>query len=156
MKKGFLIQDLSKICKTVSSKLHALARISHYIDEGKSRILFNSYFSSQIKDCPVMWMNLNKSTNKKINNLNERTLKLICYDHLSNFQELLQRDTAVTIDQKNIQALAIMMYKVVNSIAPAIVSELSSFSNANYNSRKDTVSSTILKDSMEWTESISY
>ena len=103
-----------------------------------------------------MWMNLNKSTNKKINNLHERTLKLICYDHLSNFQELLQRDTAVTIDQKNIQALAIMMYEVVNSIAPAIVSELSSFSNANYNSRKDTVSSTILKDSMEWTESISY
>ena len=49
-----------------------------------------------------------------------------------------------------------MMYKVVNSIAPTIVSELSSFSNANYNLRKDTVSSTILKDSMEWTESISY
>ena len=62
----------------------------------------------------------------------------------------------MTIHQKNIQALAIMMYKVVNNIAPTIVSELSSFSNANYNLRKGTVSSTILKDSMQWTESISY
>ena len=69
MIKGFLIQGLSKICKTASNKLHALARISHYIDEDKRRILFKSYFSSQINDCPLMWMNLNKSTTKKINNL---------------------------------------------------------------------------------------
>ena len=56
-------------------------------------------------------------------------------DHSSNFQELLQRDNSVTIHQKNIQALAIMMYKVVNNIAPTIVSELFSFSNVNYSLR---------------------
>ena len=38
---------ISKICKTTSNKLHALARVSHYIDEDKKRILFNSYFLSQ-------------------------------------------------------------------------------------------------------------
>ena len=36
---------------------------------------------------------------------------------------------------KNIQALAIMMYKVVNNIAATIVSELFYFSNVNYNLR---------------------
>ena len=35
---------ISKICKTASNKLQALARVSHYIDEGKRKILFNSYF----------------------------------------------------------------------------------------------------------------
>ena len=68
-------------------------------------------------------------------NINERALRLIYYDHSSNFQELLQRDNSVTIHQKNIQALAIMMYKVVNNIAPTIVSELFSFSNVNYSLR---------------------
>ena len=33
---------ISKICKTASNKLHAIARISHYMDEDKRRILFNS------------------------------------------------------------------------------------------------------------------
>ena len=84
-------------------------------------------------------MNRNKSTkkqiNKKIDNLHERTLRLIHCDHSSNFQELLQRNNSVTIHQKNIQALAIMMYKVVNNIAPTIVSELFSFSNVNYSLR---------------------
>ena len=29
---------ISKICITVSNKLHALSRVSHYIDEDKGRI----------------------------------------------------------------------------------------------------------------------
>ena len=41
----------------------------------------------------------------------------------------------MTIHQKNTQALAIMMYKVVNNIAPTTVSEHFSFSNVNYNLR---------------------
>ena len=126
---------ISKICKTASNKLHALARVSHYMDEDKSRILFNLYFSSQFNYCPLIWMNHSKSINKKTNNLHERALKLIYCDHSSNFQELLQRDNFVTIHQKNIQALAIMMHKVVNNIAPTIVSELFSFSNVKYSLR---------------------
>ena len=126
---------MSKICKTASNKLHALARVSRYMDEDKRRILFNSYFLYQLNYCPLIWMSHNKSINKKINNLHERALRLIYCDHSSNFQELLQRDNSVTIHQKNIQALAIMMYKVVNNIAPTIVSELFSFSNVNYSLR---------------------
>ena len=126
---------ISKICKTASNKLHALARVSNYINEDKRRMLFNSYFSSHFNYCPLIWMNHNKSINKKINNLHERALRLIYCDHSSDFQELLQRDNSVTIHQKNIQALAIMMYKVVNSITPTIVSELFSYSNVNYNLR---------------------
>ena len=98
-------------------------------------ILFNSYFSTQFNYCPLIWMNHNKSINKKINNLHERARRLIDCDHSSDFQEPLQRDTSVTIHQKNIQALAIILYKVVNNIGPTIVSELFSFSNVNYNLR---------------------
>ena len=64
-----------------------------------------------------MWMNHNKSINKKINKLHERALRLIYCDHSSNFQELLQRENSVTIHQKNIQTLASMLYKVVNNIS---------------------------------------
>ena len=72
-------------------------------------------------------MNHSKSINKKNNNLHERALRLIYCDHWSNFQELLQRDNSVTVHQKNIQAVAIMMYMVVNNIAPTVLSEPFSF-----------------------------
>ena len=47
---------------------------------------------------------------KKINNLHESALRLIYCDNSSTFQELLQRNNSMTIHQKNIQVLAIMMY----------------------------------------------
>ena len=127
-----LNHHISKICKTASNKLYALARVSHYMDEDKRRILFYSYFLSQFNYSHLIWMNRNKSINKKINNLHERALKLIYCDHSSNFQELLQKDNSVTIHQRNIQAPAILMYKAVNNTAPTIVSELFSISNGNY------------------------
>ena len=43
-----------KIYKTASNKLHALARVSHYMDEVKRRILFNSNFLSQFNYCPLI------------------------------------------------------------------------------------------------------
>ena len=124
-----------EISKTASNKLHAFAIVSDYMDEYKRRILCNSYFLSQINYCPHIWMNYNKSINTKVNKLHERALRLIYCDNSSNFQELYQRDTSVAIHQKIIQALAIIMHKVVNNIAPTIVSELFFFSNVNYSLR---------------------
>ena len=81
-------------------------------------------------------MDESQQINKQnINNLHERTVRLIYCDHSSDFQELLQRNNSVKIHQKNIQTLAIIIYKVVNNIAPTIVSKLFSFSNVNYNLR---------------------
>ena len=128
---------ISSICKMTGNKLLAITRVSNYIDQDKKRIHFNSYFLSQFNYCPQIWMNHNKSINNRINSLHERVLRLIYCDDSSNFQELLQRDNSVTRRQKNIQALAILMYKVANSIAPAIVSELFCFSNINYNLKSD-------------------
>ena len=42
----------------------------------------------------------------------------------------------MTIQTQNIQALAIKVHKVINNIAPTIVSELISFSSVNYKLRK--------------------
>ena len=100
---------ISNICKTASNKLHAFARASHCMDEDKMRILFNPYFLPQFNYCPLIWMNHNKSINRKINDLRKRALWLIYCDHSSNFQKLFQRDNSVTIHQKNIKELAIMM-----------------------------------------------
>ena len=81
-------------------------------------------------------MSNNKSINKKIKGLHERALRLIYCAHSSSFQELFQGDSSVTIHTQNIQALAIKVNKVINNIAPTIVSELISFSSVNYKLRK--------------------
>ena len=73
----------------------------------------------------------NRTLNNKINELHERALRLAYKDDSSSFQGLLDSDDAVTIHCRNLQKLAIEMYKVKNNISPSPLRELF---NENINS----------------------
>ena len=71
------VEDLSKKAK---QKLHALARLSNYIDPIKSEILMNSFIQSQFNYCPLVWMFHDRTTKSKLNSIHERALRLVCKD----------------------------------------------------------------------------
>ena len=50
--------------------------------------------------------------NNKIKHLHERYLRLIYSDKKSSYENLLEKDNSVSVHHKNIQALAIEMFKV--------------------------------------------
>ena len=72
----------------------------------------NSFFTSLFNYCPLAWMCHNPTINNKINRLHERCLHIAYNDNKSSFQELLDKDKGVTIYAKNVQALAVEMFKV--------------------------------------------
>ena len=55
-----------------------------------------------------------RNLNNQINNLHERSLKIVYSDHESSFQELLKLDNSASIHHKNIRLLAIKLFKVKN------------------------------------------
>ena len=103
---------LSKICKKASRKLYALGRVTPYMNLSKRKILMNAFFNSQFSYCPLIWMCHSRIINKKINRLHERCLRMIYCDKQSSFEELLEKDSSVSIHERNIQILATEMYKV--------------------------------------------
>ena len=62
-----------------------------------------------------------RTTNRKINRLHERCLRIIYNDKQSSFKILLEKDSSVSIHDRNIQCLATEMYKVSNGLSPHIV-----------------------------------
>lgn len=127
---------LNEICKKASCKIHALSRIAPYMNLQQKNILMNAFFNSQFNYCPLIWMCHSRTMNNKINRLNERCLRIIYCDHLSSFNSLLQKNNTVTIHHRNIQYLAIEMYKVYNRLSPLIVSEIFLRNdNAHYKTR---------------------
>ena len=81
-------EHISSICKKVSLKLHALARVSHLMHQNKLRLLMKAFIESQFSYCSLIWMFHTRTLNNRINNLHERALRLVYNDHTS-FQQLL-------------------------------------------------------------------
>ena len=69
-------EHISKICKKVSLKLHALSRISHFLSTEKLRAVMKAFIESQFEYCPLIWMFHSRTLNNKINRLHERALRL--------------------------------------------------------------------------------
>ena len=128
-------KHVNDICKKASRKLSALTRLAAILPFQKTRILMKSFFDSQFSYCPLIWMFINRGTNQKINRLHERSLRILYKDDTSSFEELLTKDNSVTVHSRNIQLLAIEMYKVKNNISPNYIREIFPFSNSNYNTR---------------------
>ena len=127
---------ISSLCAKANQKLSALARVVKYMSISKRRLLMNSYISAQFNYCPLVWMSHSRSLNNKINKIHERALRLIYEDNVSSFKDLLMKDRSYTIHERNIQYLAIEIFKVKIGISPEIMSEVFIFEeNTAYNLR---------------------
>ena len=126
---------VSSICKKASQKLHALTRIANYMDLSKRRTLMKTFVISQFNYCPLVWMFHSRKLNNRINSIHERALRITYKDYKSSFNELLQKDNAVTIHQRNLQALATEIFKIKNDLSPEIMKEVFELKEPSYNLR---------------------
>ena len=117
-------EHVTNLCKKANQKLHALARISKYLREDKLKILMKTFIQSQFNYCPLVWMFHNRTLNNKINKLHERALRIVYSNDELTFKELLEKDNSITIHQRNLQRLAIEMYKINNHLSPLPMQEL--------------------------------
>ena len=111
---------INNICGKDSAKISALWRIAPYTDLAKRKQRINAFFKSQFSYSLLKWMMHSRKLNNIINRLHERCLSVTYNDGLSTFEELLERDNAVSVHNKNIQCLAIELHKALNGIYPDI------------------------------------
>ena len=75
--------------------------------------------------------------NSKINSIHERALRITYQDHISTFQELLNKDNSVSIHHRNFQALATEMFKIHRGLSPDILREIFVRKISLYNLRRN-------------------
>ena len=126
---------VTRFCKNAGQKLHALTRISNYMDISKKHSIMNAFILSQFSYCTFIWIFHSRKLNHRINNIHERALRIAYNDHQSTFEELFERDNSFTIHERNLQKLAIEMFKVNNGLSVQLVSENFHFAENHYNFR---------------------
>ena len=61
--------------------------------------------------------------NAKISHIHERSLRFVYDDYSSSFIELLKKNNSVSIHHRNVQLVAIEMYKILNNLCPPFMKE---------------------------------
>ena len=117
---GF-VTYVTNISKRVSKKLHALTRISQYINIHKRRMTMKAFIATKFGYCMGICMS---KLNSRVNKLHERTLRIVYQDYASSFTELLEKDNSTTMHSRNIQLLATELFKVNNKMSPPLVNEI--------------------------------
>ena len=79
-----------------------------------------------------------RKLNNTINKTHERALRLVYKDYTSSFDDLLAKDSSFKIHERNLQKLAIEIFKVKKGIAPAIMKNIFEFNDNTYSLRNDT------------------
>ena len=120
---------IDNICKKASQNM----------DFNNKILTVNAFFMAQFNYCPLIWMCHNRMYNNKINRLYEKCLRLIYNDKRSSFEDLLKKNNSVSIRHKNLQALAIEMFKVHTKTSPELMQEVFQVKEqGNYNLRNQT------------------
>ena len=128
------------MCKQVGNKLNALARTAKFLDGSKGKLLMNSFVLYQFNYCPIIWMYCQQQSNNLINTIHERALRIAYNDYISNFETLFEKDSAVSINQQNIQTLATEIFKIKNDLNPSFMKNIFCPISHNYNTRHQNLS----------------
>ena len=129
-------KHVNNLCTKASQKLTALCRVSSFMSTGQKRIIMKAFINSQFGYCPLVWMNHNRKIHNRINRIHERALRVVYNDDNATFEQLLKKENAVKIHDRNLQVLATEMFKVKLSIAPVIINDVFRIRKNDYNTRK--------------------
>ena len=149
---------LSAICNKVSRKINALGWIANYMPLGKRLIVMKIFIESQFNYCPLIWMFHSRTINNKINRLHERALRIVYSDFKSTFEGLFRKDNSFSIHERNIQSLAVEIYKFLNGLSPSFLNNVfhKNISNSYDLRNHKKLYSRNPKTVRYWTETVSY
>ena len=116
-------------------KLHALSRISHFLDTEQLKRIMKAFILSQFNYCPLVWMFCDRTLNNQINRIHERALQITYKDMRSDFHAMLLRDNAVLIHIRNLQLLMTEIYKTKWELNLSFMKEISVEKHSPYGCR---------------------
>ena len=128
---------ISDICKKASKKVGVLVRLRNMIAMEANLQLYKSAILLNLTYCHLVWHFCKASDARKLERVQERALRAVYNDRNATYEELLKKGRLSSLENRRLQDILILMYKVKNSLAPEHVCKIFFQQDKHYNLRSD-------------------
>ena len=126
---------ISNICIKAGRQLNILKRIGKNLTKLNKLTIFHTFILSNFNFCPMAWHFCTESSTKKMEKLQERALRFIYDDYTLSYTELLHKVKMPSLHIRRMRTMAIETFRILNGIAPVVLSDLVVKRNSSINFR---------------------
>ena len=112
------------LCKKAAGQLNAISRIGNGIGKEAKKVLIQSFILSNFNYCPLVWMHCSNESINKVEKIQERALRLLNHDYVSDYDALLCSSESLSMKEKRIKSLATEIFKTLNDLNPPYMKEI--------------------------------
>ena len=96
--------------------LYVLKRLSPFLSRLNKLTIFHTFILSNFNYCPLAWHFCSESNSKKLEKIQERTLRFVYDDFKSTYEELLNKANIPFLRIKRIRTMAVETFRILNDI----------------------------------------
>ena len=120
-------------------QLNAIKRLAQFMGGKERRVIVNSFILCHFNYCPLIWIFCSNASQKKLEKVNERALRLALSDYTSSYDNLLVKAESTTIHIHSIRLLAFEVYKTLHNLNPAFTKDYFLPKSTSYDLRRNDV-----------------
>ena len=117
-------EHIREISKKACQRLGVLNRFRNIMSITLKMTIYKTSILPYVTYCSTVWHFAKSSDLRKIERIQEKAMKIIYCDKSSSYEELLKRANLPTLQNRRIQDIAILMYKVKHGLVPEYISKL--------------------------------
>ena len=126
---------IKDICLKASRQISALQRMTGLLDLASRKAIYTSFISSNFNSCQLVWFFTSRASIDKIQKLQERALRFVLKDSISDYETLLSKSDFDSFRISSVKTMAVEIYNILNGMSPEYLSTLFSKSNVLYQLR---------------------
>ena len=115
---------INDLCKTSSSQLNAIIRLSPFLNFHAKQILIQSFIYANFNYCQLTWHFSSSISISKVESIQKRALRFLYKDYESDYSELLARAGKTPINVYRLRTLCTEVYKSINHLSPSYMANI--------------------------------
>ena len=114
----------NKHIKKASQKIWDSSHLINSLSDSEKKMIFNALIKLPFSYFSSVWIFCSRQTNKMINKIHEKDLRILLNDHVSDFETMLRNINNITIQHCNIETLMSEFFKIKYDLAPPIMDSM--------------------------------